>query len=142
MSLIYNGSKHYNWNIDLAQTARIWKGGCIIRAQLLEKIRSAFSRQNDLPNLLVDPDFSSFLVKSHENWRFAISEATLMGIPTPALSASLNYFDSYRASSLPQNLTQAQRDYFGAHTYERTDKPQAGFVHSVWNDLIKAKVGK
>ncbi len=142
MSLIHQGSLHYQWNIDLAQTARIWKGGCIIRAQLLEKIHNAFSRQNDLPNLMLDPDFSSFLTKAHENWRYAISEAMLAGVPTPALAASLAYFDSYHCQSLPQNLTQAQRDFFGAHTYERIDKPELGFVHTQWNEFIKTEVHK
>lgn len=137
MSLISRGSSHYNWGINMSETARIWKGGCIIRAELLEKIRQAFSRQNDLPNLMVDPDFSSFLVKASDNWRYACQQALLAGIPVPALQASLAYFDSYRCQSLPQNLTQAQRDFFGAHTYERIDKPSLGYVHTEWASLLK-----
>jgi 6-phosphogluconate dehydrogenase len=142
MALIKAGSDHYKWNINLSECARIWKGGCIIRAQLLEQIRQAFTRQQDVPNLLVDPEFSAFLVKAQENWRYAVTAAVQHGIAIPALSASLAYFDSYRCESLPQNLTQAQRDYFGAHTYERIDKPQGGFVHTEWNSLIKEKAAK
>jgi 6-phosphogluconate dehydrogenase len=142
MALIKAGSDQYKWNVNLSECARIWKGGCIIRAQLLESIRQAFTRQQDVPNLLVDPEFSAFLVKAQENWRFAVTAAVQHGIAVPALSASLAYFDSYRCESLPQNLTQAQRDYFGAHTYERIDKPQGGFVHTEWNSLIKEKAAK
>jgi 6-phosphogluconate dehydrogenase len=142
MALIKAGSDHYKWNVNLSECARIWKGGCIIRAQLLEQIRQAFTRQQDVPNLLVDPEFSAFLVKAQENWRFAVTAAVQHGIAIPALSASLAYFDSYRCESLPQNLTQAQRDYFGAHTYERTDKPQGGFIHTEWNSMIKEKAAK
>ncbi|HEY9684618.1 MAG TPA: NADP-dependent phosphogluconate dehydrogenase [Oculatellaceae cyanobacterium] len=142
MALIKAGSDHFSWNINLSECARIWKGGCIIRAQLLEQIRQAFTRQQDVPNLLVDPEFSAFLVKAQEHWRFAVSTAVQHGIAVPALSASLAYFDSYRCENLPQNLTQAQRDYFGAHTYERVDKPEVGFVHTEWNSLIKEKATK
>lgn len=142
MSLIRAGSSHYNWGIDLAETARIWKGGCIIRAQLLEQIQQAFKRQVDVPNLLVDPEFSTWLVNAQVNWREAVTAATRFGIPVPALSTSLAYFDSYRSANLPQNLTQAQRDFFGAHTYERVDKPELGFVHTDWSSLIKEKTSK
>lgn len=142
MALIKAGSDEYKWNINLAETARIWKGGCIIRAKLLEQIREAFARQLDVPNLMVDPEFSQFLVKHQDAWRETIAFAISQGIPVPALSASLAYFDAYRSESLPQNLTQAQRDYFGAHTYERLDKPNDGFVHTEWNELIKEKAAK
>jgi 6-phosphogluconate dehydrogenase len=142
MALIKAGSDFYKWDVNLSECARIWKGGCIIRAALLEKIRAAFARQNDVPNLLVDPDFAAFMVKAQDNWRYAISTATLQGIAIPALSASLAYYDAYRCEHLPQNLTQAQRDFFGAHTYERIDKPDAGFVHTEWNQLIKEKAKK
>ncbi|MDR3611959.1 MAG: NADP-dependent phosphogluconate dehydrogenase [Candidatus Obscuribacterales bacterium] len=142
MALIKAGSDFYKWDVNLSECARIWKGGCIIRAALLEKIRAAFARQNDVPNLLVDPDFAAFMVKAQDNWRYAISTATNQGIAIPALSASLSYYDAYRCEHLPQNLTQAQRDFFGAHTYERVDKPDAGFVHTEWNQLIKEKAKK
>ena len=142
MALIKAGSDNYKWDINLSEAARIWKGGCIIRAKLLESIRQAFARQNDVPNLMVDPDFANFLVKAQENWRQVVATATQHGIAIPALSASLSYYDAYRCESLPQNLTQAQRDYFGAHTYERIDKPELGFIHSEWNQLIKEKAKK
>jgi 6-phosphogluconate dehydrogenase len=137
MALIAQGSKEYNWNINLAECARIWKGGCIIRAKLLELIRKAFSRGEAAQNLLIDPDFSNFLISAQQNWRYGVTTAQLLGIPVPALSASLSYYDSYRSANLPQNLTQAQRDFFGAHTYELVGKPELGFVHSDWPKLIK-----
>lgn len=139
MALIKAGSDKYNWNVNLSECARIWRGGCIIRAQLLERIRNAFDRNNNLPNLLIDPDFANWMTSSHESLRVVVQEAVKRGIPVPALTASLSYFDSYRSAQLPQNLTQAQRDFFGAHTYERSDKPDAGFVHTEWADLIKQK---
>lgn len=139
MALIRAGSDHFQWGVNLSETARIWKGGCIIRAKLLEAIRAAFARQSDVPNLLVDPEFAAFLVKAQQSWRHVVTTATQQGIPIPALSASLSYYDSYRSENLPQNLTQAQRDFFGAHTYERIDKPELGFVHTEWNQLIKEK---
>ncbi|MBK9206254.1 MAG: NADP-dependent phosphogluconate dehydrogenase [Candidatus Obscuribacter sp.] len=136
MSLIKAGSDKYKWGVNLSDTARIWRGGCIIRAQLLERIRAAFDRDNNLPNLLVDLDFAPFMIQSHMSMRAVVKEAVSMGIPVPAMTSSLSYFDSYRSASLPQNLTQAQRDFFGAHTYERVDKPQAGFMHTEWAELI------
>jgi 6-phosphogluconate dehydrogenase len=142
MALIKAGSDHYKWDVNLSEAARIWKGGCIIRAKLLESIRQAFARQNDVPNLMVDPDFANFLVKAQDNWRHVVATATQHGIAIPALGASLSYYDAYRCESLPQNLTQAQRDYFGAHTYERIDEPGKGFIHSEWNQLIKEKATK
>lgn len=142
MALIRAGSDHYKWGINLSETARIWKGGCIIRAKLLEQIKQAFKRQNDVPNLMVDPEFASWLNNAQANWREAVVTAAKHGIAVPALSASLAYFDSYREANLPQNLTQAQRDFFGAHTYERVDKPELGFIHTEWNELIKEKAKK
>jgi 6-phosphogluconate dehydrogenase len=142
MALIKAGSDNYKWNIDLGECARIWKGGCIIRAKLLEQIREAFARDKNLPNLLVDQKFSSWLNDAQDNWRFAVATAVKLGIPVPALSASLAYYDSYRSANLPQNLTQAQRDFFGAHTFERIDKPDAGFMHVDWPSLIRTKAAK
>lgn len=137
MALIRHGSQQYNWKINLSETARIWKGGCIIRAKLLEQIRQAFSRDDAIPNLLVDREFAQFLTNAQQKWRYAVTTAQLMGIPVPALAASLSYFDSYRSENLPQNLTQAQRDFFGAHCYEIAGKPQLGLVHADWQNLIK-----
>jgi len=142
MALIAAGSKTYNWNINLAETARIWKGGCIIRARLLEQIRKAFARDSKLANLLLDPEFSEFQQKADSNWRHAISFAISKKIPTPALSASLNYYDSYLSANLPQNLTQGQRDYFGAHTVEIVGKPELGFIHIDWQKILQDQKGE
>ena len=140
MSLIRAGSQEWQWNINLRELARIWKGGCIIRARFLDSIMHAFERQPDLPNLLLDYDFMTSMRRAEKAWRWVIATAVQMGIPVPALSASLSYFDSYRSAQLPQNLTQAQRDFFGAHTYQRTDRPNAGFVHTDWAKLAEKPV--
>jgi 6-phosphogluconate dehydrogenase len=132
MQLIQAGSAKYTWGISMKETARIWKGGCIIRARLLDNIMKAYERAPDLKNLLLDEDFEGRMHGAQANWRKALGTAQNLGIPTPSFSASLAYFDSYRTARLPQNVTQAQRDAFGAHTYERTDKPELGFVHSEW----------
>ena len=132
MQLIRAGSDTYKWNVSLKETARIWKGGCIIRARLLDNIMKAYERAPDLKNLLLDEDFEGRMFGAQANWRKALGVAQTLGIPTPSFSASLAYFDSYRTARLPQNVTQAQRDAFGAHTYERTDHPERGFVHSEW----------
>ncbi|HKP87125.1 MAG TPA: decarboxylating NADP(+)-dependent phosphogluconate dehydrogenase [Blastocatellia bacterium] len=132
MSLIGKGSEAHNWAIVLSEMARIWKGGCIIRARFLDSIRAAYERRPDLPNLLLDEEFNGWIQSRQSNWRLALKTALGSGIPVPAMSASLAYFDSYRTASLPQNLTQAQRDYFGSHTYERTDHPELGHVHTDW----------
>jgi 6-phosphogluconate dehydrogenase len=130
--LIRAGSDKYGWGISLREMARIWKGGCIIRARLLDNIMRAMERQPNLPNLLVDEEFEQRMFEAQPGWRKAIAIAVNLGLPVPAMSGSLAYFDRYRTARLPQNLTQAQRDAFGAHTYERTDKPGGGFVHSEW----------
>ena len=135
MHLIARGSQEYHWDVNLKEMARIWKGGCIIRARFLDTIMRAYERQPDLPNLLLDTEFSSQIKRAESAWRRALMTAQHLGIPVPAMSAALGYFDSYRTANLPQNLTQAQRDFFGAHTYERTDRPGAGFVHSDWAKL-------
>jgi 6-phosphogluconate dehydrogenase len=135
MSLIRSGSKEWEWNINLREMARIWKGGCIIRARFLDSIMRAFERQPDLPNLLLDSDFMRSMQRSEQSWRKLIAMAVQIGIPVPALSSSLSYFDSYRSARLPQNLTQAQRDFFGAHTFQRVDRPAGGFVHADWARL-------
>jgi 6-phosphogluconate dehydrogenase len=118
--------------LNLAEIARIWKGGCIIRAGFLDKIKNAFKRNPHLPNLLVDEEFTQTILSKETAWRFVVQTAAQLGIPIPAFSASLDYFDSYRRANLPQNLTQAQRDYFGAHTYERIDRPRGEFFHTEW----------
>ncbi|MFY1828149.1 NADP-dependent phosphogluconate dehydrogenase [Myxococcus fulvus] len=133
LRLIQAASDEYKWNISLSEMARIWRGGCIIRAKLLTPLREAFTKQPDLPNLLVSDAFAPVLEKLAPAWRKLVGTATKAGIPIPVFSSSLAYLDSYRSPELPQNLTQAQRDAFGAHTYQRRDKPDAGFVHSDWN---------
>jgi 6-phosphogluconate dehydrogenase len=132
LHLIRAGSDHHRWGISLREMARIWKGGCIIRARLLDDIMRAYERQPELPNLMLDEWFEARLHESQPGWRRVVKSAVEMGIPVPAISASLAYFDSYRTARLPQNLTQAQRDAFGAHSYERADKPELGFVHTDW----------
>jgi 6-phosphogluconate dehydrogenase len=131
-NLIRAGSEEFKWNVDLSEMARIWKGGCIIRARFLDRIKTAYGRQPDLQNLLLDEDFRRWMSEAQGSWRECVSTAQSYGVPTIAMSASLAYFDSYRTASLPQNLTQAQRDYFGAHTYERVDKPELGAIHTDW----------
>jgi 6-phosphogluconate dehydrogenase len=130
MALIKAGSDAKKWNIDLAETARIWKGGCIIRARLLDAIMRAC--RAGAPNLLLDDDFIKQLAAAQAAWRKVAATAAESGIPLPAMGASLAYYDSYRSARLPQNLTQAQRDAFGAHTYRRVDAPERGFVHTEW----------
>lgn len=132
MALLSMASQEFGYNLDLGETARIWKGGCIIRAGFLNKIKKAFSDNPSLPNLLLAPEFKQTILDRQEAWREVLVVANKMGIPVPAFSASLDYFDSYRRASLPQNLTQAQRDYFGAHTYQRIDKE--GTFHTEWGN--------
>jgi 6-phosphogluconate dehydrogenase len=136
MSLIGKGSAEHNWNINLSEMARIWKGGCIIRARFLNSIMNAYNRRADLANLLLDDEFNDWIESAQSNWRLAVKAAAGMGVATPAMSGSLAYFDSYRTASLPQNLTQAQRDYFGSHTYERLDHPERGHVHTEWIEKL------
>jgi len=132
MALLSKASQEFNYNLNLAETARIWKGGCIIRAGFLDKIKSAFNDNPQLPNLLLAPEFKQSILDKQDAWREVLGASGQGGIAVPAFSASLDYFDSYRRDRLPQNLTQAQRDYFGAHTYERTDKPRGEFFHTEW----------
>lgn len=132
MALIAQASAEFNYNINLSECARIWKGGCIIRAGFLKKIQTAFNENPSLPNLLLAPEFKQTILDRQEAWREVLCIANKLGIAVPAFSASLDYFDSYRRDRLPQNLTQAQRDYFGAHTYERIDRPRGEFFHTEW----------
>lgn len=125
-------AEEQNWPLDFGQISMIWRGGCIIRARFLQRIKEAFDRDAALPNLLLDPYFKDVIEGTQKNWRQIISNSILSGLPTPAFSASLAYFDSYRSARLPANLLQAQRDYFGAHTYERLDQPKGKFFHYDW----------
>jgi 6-phosphogluconate dehydrogenase len=133
MALIQAGSREWKWDIDMREIARIWKAGCIIRAKFLDSIMRAYERDKTLPNLLLDEAFRADITSSQQAWRRCVAYAQTNGIPTPAFSGSLAYFDSYRTANLPQNLTQAQRDFFGAHTYQRNDKgADAPFIHTDW----------
>ena len=116
----------------LGEVARIWRGGCIIRARFLQSIQAAYRAEQSLPNLLLDPQLGGFLQAHQSGWRRVVALAAERGVPVLAMAASLSYFDSYRRASLPQNLTQAQRDLFGAHTFERTDKPAGVWFHHDW----------
>ena len=137
MNLIRAGSEKWNWGINLGEVSRIWKGGCIIRAQFLDKIKQAYQRRQDLPNLVLDPDFKAWVEEAQPNWRLAVTTAMNQGVPVLAMACSLSYFDMYRTANLPLNLTQAQRDFFGSHTYERVDKPELGPVHTEWEEMLE-----
>ncbi len=130
--LIRAGSEQYQWDINLSEISRIWKGGCIIRAQFLDEIKQAYQRQPGLPNLLLDPSFCSWVTEVQPRWRKTVAIGQDLGIPVMAMAGSLAYFDTYRMANLPQNLTQAQRDFFGSHLYERVDKSELGPVHTDW----------
>ena len=110
----------------------MWRGGCIIRSAFLGKIKEAFDTNPELPNLLLDPYFIDKVAEALEGWRQVVGQAVMNGIPVPTFSSALSYFDGYRTETLPANLLQAQRDYFGAHTYERVDKPRGEYFHTNW----------
>ncbi|MBN1421791.1 MAG: decarboxylating NADP(+)-dependent phosphogluconate dehydrogenase [Planctomycetes bacterium] len=129
-ALLRGAAAEYEWTLNMGEISSIWRGGCIIRAQFLGRIKEAYGRDPGLANLMLDPYFRERVVTFQPNWRLVVKTAKELGIPTPAFSASLDYFDGYRRARLPANLIQAQRDYFGAHTYERVDKP--GIFHTEW----------
>jgi len=128
--LMAKASKTYNWNLNLGNIALLWRGGCIIRAQFLDKIKEAYEENPKLQNLMLAPYFKQSLEDCQSAWRNVVSTAALNGIPVPTFSSALAYYDSYRTHTLPANLIQAQRDFFGAHTYERIDKE--GIFHTIW----------
>ncbi len=130
--LMREAAKEYGWNLNYGGIALMWRGGCIIRSQFLGKIRDAFNNNPDLVNLLLDPYFKEAVTAAQDHWRKVVGKAVEMGIAVPAFSSALAYFDGYRCERLPANLLQAQRDYFGAHTYERLDKPRGEFFHTNW----------
>src|SRR5450432_426905 len=135
MELLGAASTQFKWNLNFGDIATIWRGGCIIRAKFLNRIREAYERDAALHNLLLDSYFTDIIQKTQHNWRVAVAAAVEQGVAVPAFSASLAYFDSYRQARLPANLLQAQRDFFGAHTYERVDKP--GVFHTEWMESGK-----
>jgi 6-phosphogluconate dehydrogenase len=132
--LMREAQKEYGWQLNFGEIAQIWRGGCIIRAAFLQKITEAYERDPQLANLLLDPYFNETIQNAQANWRKVVGIASAAGISIPTFSSALSYYDGYRTARLPQNLLQAQRDYFGAHTYERTDKPRGEFFHVDWPD--------
>ncbi|MBX3009179.1 MAG: decarboxylating NADP(+)-dependent phosphogluconate dehydrogenase [Melioribacteraceae bacterium] len=130
--LMRYAAKEYGWNLNNGGIALMWRGGCIIRSVFLGKIKDAFDKDPNLTNLLLDPFFKEKVLSSQDSWRKVVSTAIMNGIWVPTLATALNYFDGYRNGRLPANLLQAQRDYFGAHTYERVDKPRGEFFHTNW----------
>ncbi|MEY2502369.1 MAG: 6-phosphogluconate dehydrogenase [Verrucomicrobiota bacterium] len=140
MELLGAASLGSHWDLNFGDIATIWRGGCIIRAKFLNRIKEAYERDPKLHNLLLDQYFTGILERTQDNWRVAVATAVTHGVAVPAFSASLGYFDSYRSARLPANLLQAQRDFFGAHTYERVDKP--GVFHTEWMESEKEPTEK
>ncbi len=130
--LLRAAGEENHWNLNMGGIALMWRGGCIIRSRFLDKIKEAFDKNREITNLLLDSFFSSAVNQYQDSWRKAVAHAAQMGVPTPAFSTALAFFDGYRAARLPANLLQAQRDYFGAHTYERVDQPRGKFFHTNW----------
>ncbi len=131
-TLMRSAAKTYNWNLNYGGIALMWRGGCIIRSVFLGKIKEAFDKNPDLTNLLLDPYFKSVMDKAQDGWRRVCATAMMNGIALPAMTSALSYYDGYRCERLPANLLQAQRDYFGAHTYERVDRARGEFFHTNW----------
>ncbi len=131
-TLMREAAREYGWKLNYGGIALLWRGGCIIRSVFLGKIKEAFDKNPGLTNLLLDPFFKDKVEVAQDGWRRVVSTALLNGIPVPAFTTALNYFDGYRSERLPANMLQAQRDYFGAHTYERVDKPRGEFFHTNW----------
>ncbi|BET65840.1 NADP-dependent phosphogluconate dehydrogenase [Opitutales bacterium ASA1] len=138
--LMREAQKEYQWKLDFGAIAQIWRGGCIIRAAFLQKITEAFAAQPDLANLLLDPYFNSTIKKAQANWRKVVAAAVEYGIPAPTFGSALSYYDGYRAARLPANLLQGQRDFFGAHTYERVDQPRGKFFHIDWPEKVRPQI--
>ena len=134
-TLMRAAAQTYGWHLNYGGIALMWRGGCIIRSIFLGKIKEAFEENHELPNLLLDPFFKEKVESSQNSWRRVTAAAITNGIPVPALTSALCYYDGYRCERLPANLLQAQRDYFGAHTYERVDKPRGEFFHTDWTGL-------
>ena len=130
--LMRAAAKTYGWDLNYGGIALMWRGGCIIRSAFLGKIKAAFDKNPELDNLMLDPFFKRAVTKAQESWRRVATNAIELGIPMPAINSALAYYDGYRAPRLPANLLQAQRDYFGAHTYERVDKARGEFFHTNW----------
>ncbi len=130
--LMRQAAKEYNWNLNYGSIALMWRGGCIIRSKFLGKIKEAYAANKDLSSLLLDPFFKGEITKTQTGWRKVVAASAELGLATPCFSTALSFYDGYRTANLPANLLQAQRDYFGAHTYERIDKPRGEFFHTNW----------
>jgi 6-phosphogluconate dehydrogenase len=139
-TLIAAAAEEHGWDLDRGRIAQLWRSGCIIRARFLDDITAAFGRDPGLPSLLVDPFFADALARCQDGWRRVVSVAVRAGIPVPAYASALAFYDAYRSRRLPANLIQAQRDYFGAHTYERVDRPRGSFFHTRWADADAPEV--
>ncbi|MBQ9506614.1 MAG: NADP-dependent phosphogluconate dehydrogenase, partial [Clostridia bacterium] len=131
-TLMRTAATHYGWNLNYGGIALMWRGGCIIRSVFLGRIKEAFEADPELKNLILDPYFKETIEKLVPAWRKVAAAAAQYGVPAPAMTSALSYFDGYTTARLPANLLQAQRDYFGAHTYERTDAPRGEFFHTNW----------
>lgn len=131
-ALMRSAAKEYGWNLNYGGIALLWRGGCIIRSVFLGKIKEAFDKDPGIANILLAPYFAEKLADAQQGWRNVVAQAVANGLPAPTLGAALSYYDGYRSERLPANLLQAQRDYFGAHTYERTDRPRGEFFHTNW----------
>ena len=131
-ALMRAAAERYGWDLKFGDIALMWRGGCIIRSVFLADIKRAFDARPGLRNLMLDDYFRAALEKAQSGWRRAVAAAVMNGIPAPAMSAALSYYDGYRCAGLPANLIQAQRDYFGAHSYERIDRPRGEFFHTNW----------
>ena len=138
--LMRTAQKEYNWKLNFGEIAQIWRGGCIIRAAFLQKITEAYARNPNLANLLLDPYFNKTVKKAQENWRKVVSLAAECGVAAPTFASALAYYDSYRSARLPANLLQSQRDYFGAHTYERVDEKRGKFFHVDWPEAGRPEI--
>ncbi|MEC8374952.1 MAG: NADP-dependent phosphogluconate dehydrogenase, partial [Pseudomonadota bacterium] len=132
--LMAMAGKEHGWTLEFGEIAKIWRAGCIIRAVFLQSISQAYDNNEDLANLLMDPYFAEQITQYQSDWRESIAQATVAGVPCPAMMSALSYYDSYRTAVLPANLLQGQRDYFGAHTYQRVDKPAGKKYHIEWSD--------
>jgi 6-phosphogluconate dehydrogenase len=138
--LMAAAAKEHGWDLDFGAIAQIFRGGCIIRARFLQKITEAYARDPSLANLLMDPYFTDAVKKAEAGWRKVVAACALEGIPAPAFASALSYFDGYRSATLPANVIQAQRDFFGAHTFERVDAPRGKFFHVDWLDPKRPQV--
>src|SRR5882724_6629979 len=138
--LMREAQKEYKWTLNFGEIAQIWRGGCIIRAVFLQKITEAYARNPNLANLLLDPYFNKTVKKAQENWRKVVALASECGVPVPTFGSALSYYDSYRSARLPANLLQGQRDFFGAHTYERVDQPRGKFFHLDWPEPTRPQI--